>query len=466
MIGKAFHVLRASLAGEKNVERPRRNSDERAFLPAAIEILETPANPAGRTLAWLIIAFFVIAAVWAMVGQIDIHATAQGRIVPAGRVKVIEPLETGTVAGIHVRDGDRVKAGDPLIDIDRTEAAADRERLSRDLMTASVELKRLEAQVNAALADTGAGPPEFEPPVSADPLMVAGQRQMLASAVATLHAELATIEGEIRQRQAERNGARRTQDRQTALVDVLRERMSQREELAARGAGSRSSVLEVAQVLHEEEANLARTVSSSSQAAAAIDALRRRKAERRATFLSQAVTEREEVRKHLAGLREELKKAVKRDELMHLTAPVDGTVLQLAVHTLGSVVTSGEQLMVIVPEGVGLEVEAMVLNKDKGFVDAGAHAAVKLEAFPFTKYGTIDGQVQLVSNDAVEDQALGLVFPARVSLARETIRADGADVALSPGMSVTVEVKTGKRRVVEYVLSPLLRYRDEAIRER
>ena len=296
--------------------------------------------------------------------------------------------------------------------------------------------------------------------------MVQGQRQLLASRLAAYQAELAAIDGDIAQAQAERKAGRVTFKRQEAMVATLREMAEQRRDLLERGSGSRAQYLDTAQHLYEEEANLARAEGQWLSAEARIAALRGRKTERRAAVLAEAIAEREEVRKRLSAVGEELKKAIVRQQRMQLTSPVDGTVLQLAVHTLGEVVQTGEQLMIVVPNDVGLEVEALLLNKDKGFVSGGDEAEVKLEAFPFTKYGTIPAEVTLVSNDAVEQEDRGLVFPTRLALARNWIRAEGDNVPLTPGMAVTVEVKTGKRRVIEYLLTPLLRYRDEAIRER
>lgn len=462
-----WDVLKESLKAEREAgPRPERNRDEREFLPAALEILETPANPVGRGVLWLIVAFFTVALAWAMIGEVDIHATAEGRIVPAGKVKVIEPLDTGTVKAIHVADGDRVVAGQVLLELDPTEAGADRERLASDLMTTGVELARLEAQILAI--ETNLSPPDaaFEPPRQAQKRVVEGQRQLLASKAAAYQAELAAIESDIVEARAQSKAGRATFQHQEAMVTALREMVAQRKDLLRRGSGSRAQYLDTAQHLYEEEANLARAEGQWLGAEARIAALNARKTERRAAVLAEAVTEREEARKRLSALGEELKKAILREERMHLTAPVDGTVMQLAVHTVGEVMETGEQAMIIVPDDVALEVEAHLPGKDKGFVVRDQEAAVKLEAFPFTKYGTIPARVALVSNDSVEMEGRGRVFPTRVALQREWIRVDGENVALTPGMSVTVEVKTGSRRVIEYLLTPLLRYRDEAIRER
>ncbi len=174
-----------------------------------------------------------------------------------------------------------------------------------------------------------------------------------------------------------------------------------------------------------------------------------------------------EAEQKMDALAQEQIKADSRSGLMRLTAPVAGTVQQLAVHTVGGVVTPAQPLLVIVPGDNPLEVEAFfVENKDIGFVRAGQTAEVKVETFNFTKYGTLRGTVTQVSGDAIQDEKRGLVYAARVKLDRTTLNVDGKTVSLSPGMAVTAEIKTGKRRVIEYFLSPLMQVGDESLRER
>jgi len=167
-----------------------------------------------------------------------------------------------------------------------------------------------------------------------------------------------------------------------------------------------------------------------------------------------------------ASLEQELIKAEQRGRLMHLTAPVAGTVQQLAVNTVGGVVTPAQPLMVIVPKDNMLEVEAMLPNKDIGFVNPGQDAEVKVETFPFTKYGTLHGKITQVSSDAIQDEKLGLIYSTRVKLSKDTLRVENKMVRLTPGMAVTVEVRTGTRRVIEYFLSPLMQVTSESLRER
>ncbi|MBU6952826.1 HlyD family type I secretion periplasmic adaptor subunit [Hahella sp. HN01] len=167
-----------------------------------------------------------------------------------------------------------------------------------------------------------------------------------------------------------------------------------------------------------------------------------------------------------ALLQEERIKAEQRSRQTRLTAPIDGTVQQLAVHTVGGVVTPAQELMLVVPEHSEMEVEALVLNKDIGFVQEGQSAEVKVDTFNFTKYGIIDAELVDLSDDAIQDENLGLVYKARLKLKQDGLTVENQYVRLSPGMSVTSEIKTGQRRLIEYFLSPLLRYKQESLGER
>ncbi|MGI9303854.1 MAG: HlyD family type I secretion periplasmic adaptor subunit, partial [Gammaproteobacteria bacterium] len=185
-----------------------------------------------------------------------------------------------------------------------------------------------------------------------------------------------------------------------------------------------------------------------------------------AEFRKSILAEQAEIESRLSALRHERIKAETRTGLRQLRAPIGGVVQQLAVHTVGGVVTPAQALMVIVPSENRLEVEAYIQNKDIGFIEEAQAAEVKVDAFPFTKYGTIDAEIVNVSNDAVENENLGWVFLSRVAMNDSTILVGNRQVNLTPGMSVSVEVKTGKRRIIEFFLSPLLRYKQESIKER
>jgi HlyD family type I secretion membrane fusion protein len=207
-------------------------------------------------------------------------------------------------------------------------------------------------------------------------------------------------------------------------------------------------------------------INREQQLSAAIDSIEA--SQQRLLSVSQSNWQQEhyEYTAQIAQLEQELVKVNSSLKSHMLTAPVDGTVQQLGMHTVGGVVTPAEPLMMIVPKETVLEVEASLANKDIGFVRAGQSAKVKVDAFPFTRYGAVEGAIQSISADAVEIPNIGWVYDARVSLDRAALKIEGKEVGLSAGMSVMVEIKTGKRRMIEYVLSPLLRYRDESVRER
>ena len=167
-----------------------------------------------------------------------------------------------------------------------------------------------------------------------------------------------------------------------------------------------------------------------------------------------------------AQIQAQLDKAQQRQRLMRLAAPVSGTVQQLATHTIGGVVTAAQPLLVIVPDDYQLNVKALILNKDIGFVRQGQEAVIKIEAFPYTRYGYLTGKVQTISYDAIENEQLGLVYAATIALDHDTLNIEGQPVRLSAGMNITAEIKTGKRRVLDYLLSPLQTKIDESLRQR
>ena len=475
-IRESAAVWRASKAEEKANPRVKRRSHELEFLPAAIEVTETPASPVGRAVALLIALLVVITLAWGWFGHIDTVAVAQGKIIPGGRVKVIQPLEAGVVRAIHVEEGRHVAAGELLVELDPTEAGADVERLRRDLFGTRLDIARLKALTLYAgmpvKADEARPEESFDPDailgfaLGADEELVGATRALLADRLDEHRAKVAALDGEITQRSAEARMIGASIRMLEGTVPLLAERVQARETLAVKEYGSRMAFLEMQQELVEREGELSIEKHRLAETRAAVVTLKRRKAEQTATFRAAVQEELIDALQRAAALEQELRKAEERHRQRRLVAPVAGVVQQLAIHTIGGVVTPAEKLMAVVPEGSPLEIEAQVLNKDIGFVAAGQVAEVKVESFPFTKYGLIDGEVRQVSADAVNDEEQGLVYPSRVTMQRDKILVDDRWVQLTPGMAVTVEVKTGNRRILEYFLSPLLEYQDEALRER
>lgn len=461
-IGESWTVARAAWSEDRKRPKISRNRDELDFLPAAVEVLETPASPAGRFFALFIAAMFLAALTWGWFGEIDTVAVAQGKIIPGGKVKVIQPLEIGVVRAINVRDGQAVKKDDILIELDPTDSGADRVRLEHDLMSARVDVARLTAM------STNPGDPlsVFDAPAGTPAAVIAAARELMKAEAGEYREANAGTDAEIRQKNAERATIEAQIVAYRDTIPLIQKRVDAWAYLTKKEYASRLRLTELQEQLVTRQRSLIVEQRRMSEVAEAVSVLRRRKAERTAAFAGRVGRELSEAMRETVRLEQEVTKARERLRARVLRAPVDGVVQQLQVNTVGGVVNTAERLMVIVPADAPLEVEAMVLNKDIGFVRAGQKSGIKVESFQFTKYGLIDGAVKYISADAVEDDKQGLVYPMRVSMKQKRILVNDRWVPLTPGMSVTAEVKTGKRRAIEFFLSPLMRYQDEAMRER
>jgi hemolysin D len=459
---RALGVVRAAFAAEREARsRPRRARHELEFLPAALEITETPPSPARRTLVLVVVAFAILAIAWSWIGRVDVVAVAPGRIIPSGKVKLVQPMEIAVVRVIHVRDGQRVRRGDVLISLDPTSTTADRQRLRHELVAAQVDAGRL----RALLGQTSRESP-FDGLREVDPALAATQRSLLDAQVLEHEARLASLERETERRVAERAAIVAQVAKLEQTVPLVRDRADAFEKLARDGYVARLESVQTRQLLIEHEGELAAQREKQAEVTAAIASLQEQRRQVEHEFRRVALDRLTEVTTRGTSLRQELAKAERRDQLQRLAAPVDGVVQQLAVHTVGGVVTPAQTLMVIVPGDSRIEIEAHVLNRDAGFVRAGQDVEVKVETFLFTKYGLIPGRVVHIAKDAIHDERLGLVYVSQVALSRASMYVDGVDVPLTPGMAVTAEIKTDQRRVIEYLLSPLLRYRQESLRER
>ena len=460
-----------------------RRRDELAFLPAALELVETPPSPVGRGIAATIILLFCAALVWAWWGTIDIVASATGKVVPSGRTKVVQPFETGVVRSIRVQDGQAVKAGDVLIELDPTVNAAERDHMRIDLIAERLNIARL----RAALAGGDDPVSDLVPPADAEPELVNAQRQLLLNQVTEHRARIAALFRQQAQKEAEHATTAATIHKLETIIPVIQSRVDIRKTLVEKELGSKLSYFEVKQLLVEQQEEFSVQRSHLKETEAAVAAIRETRGQAAAEYRRALSDELAKAEQKANGLAQDFIKAEQKTRLQQLTAPVDGVVQQLAIHTVGGVVTPAQSLLAVVPSDSRLEIEAMVSNRDIGFVHAGQEVEIKVDTFNFTRYGLLPGQVNTVSQDAVirdrqqdrsNDRVLGtqnetsepkgqeLNYSARISLDRTQMQIDDRVVKLSPGMAVTVETKSGSRTILSYLLSPLLRYRQETLRER
>ncbi|MFY9957251.1 HlyD family type I secretion periplasmic adaptor subunit, partial [Bradyrhizobium sp.] len=300
-------------------------------------------------------------------------------------------------------------------------------------------------------------------------------------------AKVAALMRQAAQKEAEQATTAATIHKLETMIPVVQQRVDIRKTLMEKELGSKLTYFETLQQLVEQQEDLGVQRSRLHESEAAVAALIETRAQAVAEYRHSLSDELAKAEQKASGLAQDLIKAEQKTRLQLLTAPVDGVVQQLAIHTVGGVVTPAQALLVIVPSDSRLEIEAMVSNRDIGFVHPGQQAEIKVDTFNFTRYGLLHGEVLSVSQDALirdrsqersGDRAPGaasetsepkgqeLNYSARISLDRTRMRIDDRMVDLSPGMAVTVEIKTGSRNILSYLLSPLRRYRQETLRER
>jgi len=464
-------------------EAIRRAENELAFLPAAIEILERPPSPIGRAIGATVMGVFCLTVIWATFSSVDIVATAPGKIVPSGRTKVIQPFETGVVRAIHVRDGQKVRAGQSLIELDPTMTDAERDHLKSDLISSQMEVARLRAAVAGKSDATEA----FSPPEGASPSLIEMNRQLLISQAAEHRGKLSALDRQIKQKEAERETIKAAVAKLEATIPILSQKVEIRKYLYDKDLGSKIVWLTDNQELVGMQQEVLVQKSKLQEADDAVAALVETRLQTAAEFRRTRFEELTKAQEKASGLTQDVIKADQRTKLQTLTAPVDGIVQQLSVHTIGGVVTPAQQLLMVVPLDSHLEIEAMVSNRDIGFVHQGQPAEIKIDTFSFTRYGLLHGEVINVSQDAItrdkpqdktgenvqgseisssEPKGQELSYAARVSLDRTQMQVEEKLVSLSPGMAVTVEIHTGSRRIISYLLSPMIKYKQEMLRER
>jgi hemolysin D len=461
------------------------------FLPAAQELLATPPSPIRMRLMMTICILFVTALLASWFGHIEIYAVAPGRLQPTGRSKVVQPLQAGKVRSIAVTNGSQVNAGDVLLELDPTESNAERDADAQQLDSLRAEIARRTAAINTATTRRLTPIPT----IRFDADIAAGARNreqaVLNADISELRSSLNSLDSQIAENDTKKAALQSTIAEEEKLIATLKQRFEISDSVQKKGLESMSNVLDVRQSLDREVTTLANQKGELLKTDASTQSLRTNKENTIAKFIAdntQALATASGKRDDTA---QNLVKTTAKVGYMRLTAPISGTVQELAVTTIGQVVSTGQQLMTIVPQAPLIEAEALVLNRDIGFVEDGQNAVLKIDAFPFTRYGVLPGKVVHISHDAVDSheasmtssasaapvqpqsgaaspvpEVQNLVYPVTVSVDRATMLIDGKPIPLTPGMSATIEIQTGKRRVIEYFLSPLLQTVSEAAHER
>lgn len=464
---------------------------DKEFLPAALEIIESPPSPVKLGLIWFITLLAMSTLAWSWFGQIDIHAVAQGRIQPSGRSKVVQPAEAGRVRIAYVRNGSSVREGDVLVELDSTDSGADLDAMRAEVETNQAEIARRRLAIASARSGEITAPVILFPDAISE-LVRRREQATLDAETQTLSMLQRGLDAQIGEREAQKQRLKFSIVERTKLVAVLTERVKMRQMLVDRDAGARAAVIDALQEQQKEAAILATERGQIFELDAAITTLRLKQNETTAQFITEQTQRLLEMERRFEKAQAELIKAVGKNNRTRLTAPVSGIVQQLALTTEGQVVAAGQPLMTIVPGDDRLEVEAFLQNKDVGFVAVGQKVILKIDAFPFTRFGTVEGEVVQVSRDAIDErEATGLadsssssrgnqnqsalspaariqnlVYPTTIALRQLAVNVGASDVRLQPGMAVTAEIRTGERRLLDYLLSPVREVSSQAAHER
>jgi len=480
-------VLQLAWAARHEIAGPERLAAEKAFLPAALSLQETPPHPAPRRIMAIVCLCFLAAVLWAAFGKIDVVALAPGRIIVSERSKVIQPLEAATVRAIHVKDGQEVREGQLLIELDSTQVGAEHSQNKQQWLAAHSEKLR-SSSLQTAL-NAGALPPASE---QHSALWCEPAKTAPCEPWQTLLQQLQTEWQDIRSKRERLAATVQTRDSQIQVskanvhrLQALLQTVNQREvdyaALAQQGFVSQHGLQDKSRDRQDLENELLRVRAELTTAVSAHQEALKEQSAYLADLQKNLAQRQFSAQQDIERLAQEQVKSQQRLELLQLRSPVKGTVQQLAVFTAGGVVTPAQALMVIVPAAHDISAEVMVANKDIGFIHTGQKVRIKLETFNFTRYGTIDGEVTWVSADALtrdpqntnsannpasNGQAPLAYFPAHVKLNKQTIDVEGKTMPVTPGLNLTAEIKTGRRTVLDYLLSPIQKTIDESAGER
>jgi len=449
------------------IKLPELKAHEAEFLPAALSLQTAPISPAGRWVAKILLSLLAVLFLWSVFGKMDIIVNGQGKMIVDGYTKTISSVEVAKVTSLYVQEGQSVKAGELLMELDARGPDSEKNKAEGDRQLALLQMERSKAMLKALNAV--GNNPNYASLKSVEPIL----------------APIEGIDSEYFQREtAHLQDLWRDYSAKYARISSQIRRYSAGLPLAARRAKDYEDLakdhdVSVHSYLEKEQAR----IDLLGQLEDAKNQLASLTAEARKT----AQDELYQATRIWSGAVQDIHKAAAHSEQLRIVAPVDGVVQQLTVHTVGGVVPAAQPLMLIVPSHNAVELEAYIENKDIGFIQEGQSVQVKVDAYEYSKYGTISAVVSHVSHDAVDfsgngtgqlankdvdpkkegfSNAKGLMYAVKVALQKPYILVNNKQMPLTPGMGGSIEIKTGERRMIEYVISPLITHGHESLNER
>lgn len=429
------------------MEKIENRNIKNEFLPSALEIIETPPSPTGRITIWIIFALIMIAIVWSVVGKVDEVAIGRGKVIPYGKVKVIQTPEDGVILDLLVEEGDIVHKGQKLVELDSTLSEIEYKTSKKRYENLNIEIDILEKELSGETVDI-------------DELMKKGvDRGFLLTLMElreqnriSLENNEKTISHEIAEAHSNHGAIEVEKKIIEKKIDMLREEVDIMTPLYEANSISKVEYQKKCDELTLEKEELSgieqQLINTSEKIEKAKQSLLNLSEEYKKELLSNIVQKQQEIIEAEASL----DKSRKVMDMNYIHSPVDGKINGLGDNAIGSVVQATTPIMTIVPKNTPMIIEASILNKDIGFVNEGQMADIKVDTFPFQKYGVIEGEIVFISPDAYQDESLGEVYKIKVRPLKTTFDINGKIMEISPGMTTTVEVKVGRRRIIEFFL--------------
>ena len=453
------------------------------FLSVALQIVHTPPSPSRRAIAYALCATVTLALLASIFGHLTLFAIAPGELVVRGGSQVVQSVEPGQVTAIPVGNGSHIERGNVVLQLDSTAAQAAKAIIEAKLAYARAEAARHGAAASAAQASTIDKASSIPWPSGLPQDLRAREEAVFHADLTQLAVTIVDLQDKVKTQEAIRDKYEQNIAAQNTLIGSRTKRTAMHQILQKQGWDSRATVLQALEPLRQDEVGLATYRGLLGEAKAEITVIDNEIAQTRASFIADNIDAMAAAERQIPDLVEQLKKADLALADLTLRAPVSGTVQALAVTNLGQSVAIGETLMQVTPDGVPLEIEAYVVNADIGFVKAGQLVNIKVDTFPYTRYGTIKGRVTRVGADAVAgrfallqqkddatapskgslsatnaaEQTKDLVFPVTVVPNKLSIDVEGREVPLTAGMSVVAEIETQRQRAIDYILYPLTR---------
>ncbi len=433
------------------IKKAINTDDSHEFKPVLSEIEDSPVSPLGRFTFWTVVSIMIITVLWLTIGKVDIVVSARGIVIPDGEAKIIQPLDTGVISKILVKEGDLVKKGQPLMEIDPATTEPELESVQKNLEDTLLEIKRLNATASGTEFNASN---EISETAQIQQNLYNASISAKENQIAVKKLELSKTEEELKASRAEVSAKQQilgsTKDKEKRMKNVLdviayddyQEVLNQIKTLEA----------DVTKLNHQINELNTQKVQTLKEINAIED-----------EFKAQNLEKLADKTKSANELKSNADQIIFRNTKQTITSPCDGYVDKLFIHTVGGVVTPAQQLFAVTPVETPLLIKATVLNQDIGFVKEGMNVSVKIDTFNFQKYGMIEGEVKTVSKNSIEDEKLGPVYEVYITPITHTLKVEGKDENIRTGMSLTAEINVGKRRIIEFFIYPLIKYLDEGM---